>query len=104
MSFNLKVEPYDIKVLKDKPLCEYEGCYIDRTNQDYIDEFIKSRLDCCRIALCHDSMTAQQSANSLIKTIKRFKYMNIKVIRRYNEVFLVKADEWYNLDKKKQLG
>lgn len=76
----MKMVPYDAKKLNRY----YKSC----SNQEILEQFIDSDLDCVRID-DYPHKNAAICRNSLALSIKRFGF-NITAIRRGNDVFLVK--------------
>lgn len=67
--------------------------YYTRTkNQEIIDEFIRSGLDCAKLEGWTNN-SASCCAASINQTIKKMRYHGVKAISRRGQVYLIKIED-----------
>lgn len=97
MSVLLKLEPCDIKDVKNKKVRrDPVGRRTYRNVAGIIEEFIESGHDCCKVCFCDSGRMAHIEVTILRRSVQSCGCARnkIKVVLRGSEVYLVRKDKW----------
>lgn len=98
----LKLEPYDIMKLKNIPRRKSGKYTIKNDNIGFIEKFVESDYDCCKVFTGSDDRKAHIECTILRRSISSLG-VNVRVVLRGNNVFLVRKNVWDEQVKKKEI-
>lgn len=98
----LKLEPYDIMKLKNIPRRKGGKYTIKNDNIGFIEKFVESDYDCCKVFTGSDDRKAHIECTILRRSISSLG-ANVRVVLRGNNVFLVRKNVWDEQVKKKEI-
>lgn len=98
----LKLEPYDIMKLKNIPRRKIGKYTIKNDNIGFIEKFVESDYDCCKVFTGSDDRKAHIECTILRRSISSLG-ANVRVVLRGNNVFLVRKNVWDEQVKKKEI-
>lgn len=98
----LKLEPYDIMKLKNMPRRKSGKYTIKNDNIGFIEKFVESDYDCCKVFTGSDDRKAHIECTILRRSISSLG-ANVRVVLRGNNVFLVRKNVWDEQVKKKEI-
>lgn len=98
----LKLEPYDIMKLKNIPRRKSGKYTIKNDNIGFIEKFVESDYDCCKVFTGSDDSKAHIECTILRRSISSLG-ANVRVVLRGNNVFLVRKNVWDEQVKKKEI-
>lgn len=98
----LKLEPYDIMKLKNIPRRKSGKYTIKNDCIGFIEEFVESDYDCCKVFTGSDDRKAHIECTILRRSISSLG-ANVRVVLRGNNVFLVRKNVWDEQVKKRRM-
>ena len=98
----LKLEPYDIMKLKNIPRRKSGKYTIKNDHIGFIEKFVESDYDCCKVFTGSDDRKAHIECTILRRSISSLG-VNVRVVLRGNNVFLVRKNVWDEQVKKKEI-
>lgn len=98
----LKMEPYDIMKLKNIPRRKSGKYTIQNDNIFFIEKFVESDYDCCKVFTGSDNRKAHIECTILRRSVNAIG-ANVRVVLRGNNVFLVRKNVWDEQVKKKEI-
>ena len=96
----LKMEPYDIMKLKNIPRRKSGKYTIKNDNIFFIEKFVESDYDCCKVFTGADDRKAHIECTILRRSVNAIG-ANVRVVLRGNNVFLVRKNVWDEQVKKR---
>lgn len=102
MDGQLKMEPYDIMKLKNIPKQKSCKGTIKNDHICFIEKFIESDYDCCKVFTGSDGRKAHIECTILRRSVS-LSGANVRVVLRGNNVFLVRKNVWDEQVKKRRM-
>lgn len=102
MNGQLKMEPYDIMKLKNIPRKKSGKYAIKNDRIGFIEKFVESDYDCCKVFTGSDDRKAHIECTILRRSVSSLG-ANVRVVLRGNNVFLVRKNIWDEQVKKKEM-
>lgn len=102
MNGQLKMEPYDIMKLKNIPKRKSGKYAIQNDCIGFIEKFVESDYDCCKVFTGSDDRKAHIECTILRRSVSSLG-ANVRVVLRGNNVFLVRKDLWDEQVKKRRM-
>lgn len=99
----LKMEPYDISKLENIPRRKTGKCTVKNDCIGFIEKFVESDYDCCKVFTAADNSKAHIECTILRRSINVIG-ANVRVVLRGNNVFLVRKNVWDEQVKKRRMG
>lgn len=101
MNGQLKMEPYDIMKLKNIPKRKSGKYAIQNDCIGFIEKFVESDYDCCKVFTGSDDRKAHIECTILRRSVNILG-ANVRVVLRGNNVFLVRKNVWDEQVKKRR--
>lgn len=98
----LKLEPYDILKLKNIPRRKSGKYAIKNDCIGFIEKFVESDYDCCKVFTGSDGRKAHIECTILRRSVSSIG-ANVRVVLRGNNVFLVRKNVWDEQVKKRRM-
>lgn len=98
----LKLEPYDIMKLKNIPRKKSGKYTIKNDCIFFIEKFVESDYDCCKVFTGADNRKAHIECTILRRSVSSIG-ANVRVVLRGNNVFLVRKNVWDEQVKKRRM-
>ena len=98
----LKMEPYDISKLENIPRRKTGKYTIKNDCIGFIEKFVESDYDCCKVFTGSDGRKAHIECTILRRSVS-LSGANVRVVLRGNNVFLVRKNVWDEQVKKRRM-
>lgn len=102
MDGQLKMEPYDIMELLHIPKRKDNKSISKRDCVTFIEQFVMSSNDCCKVFTGTDNRKAHIECTILRRSVKA-SGLNVSVVLRGKDVFLVRKKLWDEITKKEKI-